>query len=116
MKLQTNTSSDKVVVATLVVLLSLLGILLSYWYGLGWFFLFQTIREFLFAIPQFYLPLIRIAAGQKFAEEESSRIRKNQLFISPALARRALFSLGITILIFWKANIPLYKIVELINH
>ena len=115
MKSEANNASGKIAVATFVIFVSLLGILVSYWYGLGWFFLLQTFREFLFAIPRLYLLLIQIVAGEKFAEEERSRLRKNRLFTSSTLARRAFFALAVTVLVFWKANLPLYKIVEMIN-
>jgi hypothetical protein len=116
MKSETTTTSRKIVVAAFVGLLSLAGILVSYRYGLGWFFLFQTIREFLFAIPRLYVLLIQIAAGSQLAEKESLKLEKNRLFTSPALARRAFFSLALTILMFWKANIPLYRVIEMIWH
>ena len=115
MKSPDNTLSGKIVFASLIILSSLIGILASWWYGLGWFFFFQTIREFLFAIPGFYLPIIHIVAGQKFADEERSRLKNNQFFTSPALARRAVFSLAITILAFWKFNAPLFNIISLLK-
>lgn len=116
MKSETTITSGKIAVGAFIVLLSLAGILVSYWYGFGWFFLFQTIREFLFAIPRLYLLLIKIVAGNTLAEKESWRLEKNRLFTSPALARRAFFSLALTIFVFWKANIPLYRVIEMIWH
>ena len=116
MKSDPNIRSGKIAIAMFIVLLSLFGLVVSYWYGLGWLFLTQTIREFLFANPRLYLLLIRTVAGHTLAEAESSRLGKNRLFTSPALARRALFSLALTIFVFWKANIPLSKIIEIIRH
>ena len=115
MKSETTFRKERTAVALLIVLLSVCGILASYWYGLGWFFLFQTIREFVFATPGLYLLFIQITAGNLSAKEENLRLEKNRLFTSPSLARRAFFSLALTILIFWKANIPLYRIIEMIR-
>jgi hypothetical protein len=116
MKSDANIRPGKIAIAIFIVLLSIGGLVISYWYGLGWLFLTQTIREFLFANSQLYLLLIRTVAGHTLEEAESSRLGKNRLFTSPALARRAVFSLALTILVFWKANIPLFKIIEIIRY
>jgi hypothetical protein len=37
----------------LLVAFWIIGILLSIWFGLGWFLLMETIRRFLFVLPNF---------------------------------------------------------------
>ena len=116
MEPRTDKLRGKKIAATSFVLLSFSGILVSYWHGLGWLMLSQTIRELLFAIPRFYLRLVYMISDREFAEKETIRLQGKSLFASPSLARRAIFSIAMTILVFWKVNIPIHRIVELIVH
>lgn len=90
-----------------------IGLVISFWFGLGWFMLFQFIPRLLFAIPKFYFPTIRFLAGTEFMVEEKKR-RHEKWFTSPSFARNAFIALFVTFLTFWKANIPLYKIIEIV--
>lgn len=89
------------------------GLLISFWFGLGWFVLFQFIPRLIFALPLFYFPTIRFLAGTEFMIEEKKRIH-GKWFTTPSFVRNALIALLVTFLTFWKANIPLYKIIEIV--
>jgi hypothetical protein len=97
-----------------VLIISVLGIFMAWRFGFGWFFLFQTVREFLFAVPWTYRVIMQMV-GVKYVEELDQKLARSQFFISPALGRRAIFSLVLTMLVFWKANIPLHKVIDFIT-
>ena len=87
----------------------IIGFLLAFWFGLGWFFLFHTLRYFLFASPRLYLPMIKIVVGADFAESERIKFKgkENRWFISPISVALTLINMLFTFFVFWKINIPI---------
>jgi hypothetical protein len=95
---------------------SLIGLLLAFWYGLGWLILFQTLRRFLFVTPVFYIPIARFLVSPEFAKEEKVRTvdRGFRWVKSPISAIVTIFTILLTVLCFWKINIPLIDVIKML--
>ncbi len=93
--------------AACILFLSGAGLFLAFFFGLGWFFLAQSIRESLFAIKALYLFLVRIGGDPTLVEKETLRLSQKEVFVSSSMARRLFISIGITILVFLKLNVVL---------
>ena len=90
-----------------------LGLILSYWFGLGWFFLLHAIRGLLSSVQFFSVPLMRILAGAHFTEELESRQQlksRAYRFFSTVVVNVINFAL--TIFFFWRANVPLQQVIQ----
>ena len=93
---------------------TIIGVVLALWFGLGWFFLMQTIRGIIIKVPVISSNVIGIVIGHEYAKE----ISKNQImtgkrfFISKSSAFITLLNLALTVLFFLRANVP---VIEIIN-
>ena len=94
---------------------SVLGIALAFWFGLGWFVLFQTIRSLFFSVTRLRIFAVRVLIGEEFADLEESRLPNKRFvfFLSRKSAISTVFMIIITVLFFWKINIPLISIFHL---
>lgn len=92
-------------------ILSISGLVLSYWFGIGWFILFHTIRGVFSSVPSFSIPIMRVIAGLDYAEELRGRYAlKNATYRFFSTYVVNLINIAITIFVFWKLNIPLKQI------
>lgn len=94
---------------TMVVLICfwIIGILLFIWFGLGWFFLVETIRRILFFIPQTFLVIKKTF---HIDENVITRDQTQEGNYKASLILRLttiIFWLCLTILVFLKLNISL---------
>lgn len=94
---------------------SVIGLLLSIWFGLGWLILLQTFRHICFSVRPIYTRVIIILFGKEYVEEILSNKKGPLFFNSWKSAFVTLGMIGLTILFFWKINIPLISIFRLIN-
>ena len=96
-----------------------IGLLLAFWYGMGWFLFFHTARGIFTSIPRIYLPTIRVLIGPESIKELEAYLlsrSKGGWFVSKTAILLNLVNIILTLLVFWKANVPLYKMVEVIIH
>lgn len=94
----------------IIFLLSLwiIGVVLAIWFGLGWFFLIETLRRILIAIPKIYLIFLRLVVSPQHADEEKQRLTQKQVRIFYAWRMIiALIWLLLTVVVFLYANIRL---------
>jgi ABC-type sulfate transport system permease subunit len=93
-----------------------IGIILAYWYGLGWFLLLQTVRRIIFAFPSLLIPWMQVTTTPEIVREMKHSLleKSDSLKTSKSALFQALSYLLGTILIFWKANIPLKDILKVI--
>lgn len=94
----------------------IVGIMLAYWHGFGWFLFFLTLRQLIFSYPKLLVPFISIISRDEIVEvkaamglEDSERrtsIRSVLLVL--------VFSIG-TALIFIYANIPIKTMISWLN-
>jgi hypothetical protein len=85
-----------------------IGLLISFWYGLGWFFLSETLRRILMAIPQTYIKFLRVFVSDERAEEEKLLIsQKNARLMYVWRFIVACIWVILTIFVFLKINIRL---------
>lgn len=91
-----------------------IGLLLWYWFGMGWFMLMYTLRRFFLSFYPLHIPIVRILMGSKYDKEAEIRYRLkgNHLFVSRSSVILLVVSIIITIFIFWKYNISLHQIIE----
>ena len=106
--------SSKARISAFILSFWLIGITLAIWFGLGWLILFQTIRLIIFLIPQFYLAAIRIVAGDEFMREEVEK-KGNRKLLSWKNITIILLNILLTVLFFWKINIPVIDIYNLLT-
>jgi hypothetical protein len=94
---------------------SVLGIALAFWFGLGWFILFQTIRSLFFTVTRLRIFAVRALIGEEFADLEELKLPNKRFvfFVSKKSAISTVFMIIITVLFFWKINIPLVTIFHL---
>jgi hypothetical protein len=94
----------------------IIGLVLAYWLGLGWYMLIMTLRSVILFIPQIYLPTIRLVVGSEFVEQERIRLIESESLTLPSKAFFSSFTIRllITIIMFWKANIPLRMLISLV--
>jgi hypothetical protein len=90
------------------------SIFLSYWFGIGWFFLIHTIIVLLASSPRLYIPVASPFIGKVATEKLRERfIRENTHWFYPQSAIVLnLFNFLLTLLAFWKVNIPLRTIIH----
>jgi hypothetical protein len=99
-------------------LLLCLGIFFAYWLGMGWFFMFHTIGVLIASSPRLYIilfgPLLNKDTLAKLIESEI--VKKPQFFLSKSAIALNLINIVVTILAFWKINVPIKIAVEAIFH
>ena len=91
------------------------GFLFAFWYGMGWFLFFHSIRGILASMPKIYLPIIRALIGSESISELEAYLlsrSKGGWFVSRTAILLNIVNIILTILVFWKANIPIYKMIE----
>jgi hypothetical protein len=91
-----------------------IGVIFAIFYGLGWFFLIESIRRLITYIPPLNRIIQDFLVGKEdhnFSEMQSST--PNVIFLSKIL-RLIIFLgwVGITIFVFAKVNIPLIEIFQ----
>src|SRR5689334_10286105 len=59
----------------------IIGIMLAFWFGLGWFFLIETLRRIILAIPTVYLAFLRHVVSAERANEEKQLLRQKEVRI-----------------------------------
>ncbi len=90
-----------------------IGLLLWYWFGMGWFMFMYTLRRFFLSFSPLHIPVVRLLMGSEYDKEEmKDKINGNHLFVSRTSAIQLMISIILTIIVFWKYNMPLYQIVE----
>lgn len=95
---------------TIIFLLSLwiVGIALALWFGLGWFFLIETLRRIIIAIPKIYLTFLRVVVSPERANEEKQLLSQKKVRILYAWRMIvALIWWLLTVVVFLYANIQL---------
>ena len=101
------------IIRIILFLLALLiaGSLLSLWFGLGYFFLFESIRRIIIAVPQLYISFLRLVVSEERANEEKNLLEKKNIhviYIWRAIV--ACIWLILTFLVFRFANVRLIDI------
>jgi hypothetical protein len=93
-------------------MLWVVGFFTAFWFGLGWFFLFHSIRYILLSSPKLYLSTIKIVVGPDFAESERKRLQGKENYWFSSKVSMVLFLINIlfTVFVFWKINIPIISI------
>jgi hypothetical protein len=91
-----------------------IGILLAYRFGLGWFFLLHTISVLLASSPRLYIPVVRLLVSKESSERLQERLSgyKRQWFVPKSATALNLFNLLLTALAFWKINTPLHVVLS----
>lgn len=94
----------------------LIGLIMAFWFGMGWFILFHTIRGFINSMPVLYLSVLQYIdpTDAKRTWHESLNSQPNQWFTSKTALVVNIVNIGLTILGFWKINIPLQSIIKLV--
>lgn len=94
----------------------IIGIALAFWAGLGWIMLFQAIQSLIFTFPPLYLLIVRMLFGADVWNREKSLMKEEDTYrlVSWRLAISTVISVGLTILFFWKINIPIIRIIRMI--
>ncbi len=92
------------------------GFALAFWEGLGWLMLFQALQSLTFTSPHLYLLIVRLLFGKDIEEKEKAHLKEkgNYRLISWQLAVRTVIAIGLTILFFWKINIPIIQFIKII--
>ena len=102
-------------IRTIFFLLSfwIIGVVLAFWFGIGWFFLSETLRRIIIAIPQIFIPVLRVVIGNEQADEEYRLLsQKNIQFFYIWRVVVALIWLILTIVVFSIANIRLISLFQ----
>lgn len=96
----------------------IIGLLLAYWFGMGWFILIHTLRGLFISIPRINIPVLRFLIDPEFAKNRDEQwLKKNgRWFTSRTAIIVNLINILLTVLGFWKINIPLYVIVKMLTH
>lgn len=98
-------------VTSFLLLLWLTGLLLSIWFGLGWFFFLESIRRIIIAIPQTYIPFLRLVVSTERANEEESILeKKSARWLYVWRGAVACIWLILTVVVFKFVNIRLIDI------
>ena len=92
----------------------MIGILLAYWFGLGWFFLLHAICVLFASLPRLYIPVIRLLISKESGERLQQRLSvyKKQWFVPKSALSLNLFNLLLTAIAFWKIHIPLRIVIS----
>jgi len=114
-RLRPSPMQQKVKFGCLYASFSFVGFVLAFWYGLGWFILLQTMRILFFTIPQLHLPVMQIVFGLEFTEEwRRAKLEKKSRWYSVSSILTPVLMIMLTILFFWKINIPLIDLLNMI--
>lgn len=113
---ETMPLSQRLKFATFLISYWVIGLALAFWSGLGWLMLLETIQIAMVSIPKLYLIIIRLILGQDIEEKEKLRMTEQGVYkvIPLKLGVRIIISVGLTVLFFWKANIPLIEFIRML--
>lgn len=93
---------------------SVVGLLLAYWFGFGWFILFITLRRAIMTIPEIYIPIVHNVVGQEFSQIEKAHIYQKKI------NSRKIITIILWIMLvffgFWKINIPIRDMISVIGN
>ena len=108
MKHRTLSVQSKARTIIFVLSLWIVGIALALWFGLAWFFLIETLRRIIIAIPKVYLVFLSLVVSPERADEEKQLLiqRGVRIFYAWRLIV-ALIWLLLTVVVFLYANIRL---------
>jgi hypothetical protein len=92
------------------------GLILAYWFGLGWFLLMVAFRVAFSSLPgPRSFVLRRIFGDQTAADIDHGLARRRSRGISSQLAIPIVLAyFGLAMVVFWKLNFPLRALVALI--
>lgn len=96
---------------------SLLGFLLWFFLGLGWFFLMIFIRHLLFGVVYLYILVLQKLISPEIAGMEKELITSSGgrfIKTTNSLFLISLYAVA-TIFIFWKVNISIIEIIHLVS-
>lgn len=111
MKTDSKITMPVIRVTLFLLFLWLVGFLLSIWFGLGWFFLFESIRRIIIAVPQIYIPFLRLVVSVERASEEINLLeKKNARLLYAWRGIVACIWLILTVVVFKFANVRLIDI------
>lgn len=109
--------SEKIRFGIFYIAFSIIGLIVAFWYGLGWFIFFTILRRVVIQIPEFYIPVIRFVVSKRFSQQEKEKLEKDFKTGIKGL-RKNQFRIMIWILFicigFWKINIPIIDIITLV--
>jgi hypothetical protein len=112
---QINKICDKLNIRVVIFLLFpwVVGVVLAFWFGLGWFFLLEALHRCLIAVPQVYIPLLRRIVGVERAEEEKRLLdQKNvRLFYIWRIVVAAIWII-VAVVVFFTVNIRLVSLFQ----
>jgi hypothetical protein len=117
MEVRENSKREKILLLMLFYAsFFIIGLLLWYRFGMGWFMLMYTLRRLFISFSPLHIPIVRLFMGSEYDKELEIRykLKGNPWFISRASAIQVMVSIILTILTFWKFNMPIYRIVELV--
>ena len=112
MNRQSHTTIAVILFFLLFSTLLVVGILLGYWIGLGWFFLVHTVSVLFASSPRLYIPVVRLLIDKESGERLQERLsrHKGQWFVPKSAIALNLFNLLLTAFVFLKINIPLHDV------
>jgi hypothetical protein len=92
----------------------IVGVFLAFFWGLGWFFLLESLRRLITYIPPLNNWVRKITIGEgKFATFESNTANSKLVIASKFLGVIIMLGwIGLTIFIFAKLNFPLVDIIR----
>ena len=94
----------------------LIGLILAFWFGMGWFILIHTIRGIINSIPILYLSVFQFidSPATILKHNKSLNSQPIQWFTSKTALVLNIVNIVLTILGFWKINIPLQSIIKFV--
>jgi len=113
---ETLSKDQKLTFAAFLAVYWIIGFVLAVWVGLGWLMLFQAIQSLVFTFPPLYLLMLQLLLGKEAREKEEIRLAEKGSYkiMSWRLAIRTIFAILLTILFFWKINIPIIQFIRMI--
>lgn len=110
--------SEKIRFGIFYISFSIIGLLVAFWYGFGWFIFFTVLRRVVIQIPEFYIPVIRFVVSKRFSQQEREKLERDLKTGINGLRKNILRIMIWIIFIcigFWKINIPIIDIITLTN-
>jgi len=112
---QINKIFDKFNIRVVIFLLFLwvVGVVLAFWFGLGWFFLLEALHRCLIAVPQVYIPFLRRIVGVERADEEERLLDQKNVrsFYIWRIVVAAIWII-LTVVVFLTVNIRLVSLFQ----
>lgn len=113
MKASSDNRSSRLI--RFLIVIWFIKIIVALFIGLGWFFILQTLERFIIAFPLLYNRMVKLLIGKEWVEDENEtlELKKVRIMYGWRLII-ALLWLGMTIIVFLKANISIIKIIEIL--